>query len=195
MEDGFSVPITFRDFQWTRTISGKECKITITDSENDTKGRVLPFYLCDTHGVFILSDLLKPRKEWEEEIRNNIAYVYSCYGHAPLPLPEIVVLGTKADTDIREISINAQHIIFREFGLRYFEVSSKFNINISESVNHLISRVIFKHSDFSEFKKEINMDKLVLLQIGILSEESPLGQVPFDVFWEIFTFLVALEGF
>ena len=123
-------------------INEKSYKITLWDTAGQEKFRFLPKrYYNNAEGVFLLFDVTNSASfddvsKWMNDIKQNSNV-------APLPDGQkkdvtIYLIGNKIDLDNREITKEQAENEAKSLGLKYFEVSCKTNMNISEVINSMI---------------------------------------------------------
>ena len=119
--------------------NNKLFKVIINDTAGQERFRSLPKrYYHNSDGVLLLIDLSQRNsfenvKGWIEDINDSCDNKIIIY-----------IVGNKIDLANREVSYEEAENLAKSYGLQYFEMSCKTNINIEEIIFRLVSE-IFKN--------------------------------------------------
>ena len=142
-------------------------KITLWDTAGQERFKSLPrkFYQ-NADGIFLLFDVTKEEtfnnvSNWVNDVKENSNLTVGGDGDDKVPL---FLLGNKIDCVDRIISREQGEKLASSLGIKYFEISCKINMNISEVMSRMIMESYMKtnHIDncFRLSKgKEIQMKK------------------------------------
>lgn len=124
-----------------------------------------PYYLRDSHGVVLLSDVLKERHEFDVDLRIYLKFLEEVFPTGSSPPPFVVVAGTKCDSSVsgriqftfslskdRKLLLEEARQVTRSLYLPYFESSAKNFWNISEPIHSLLVKIIYLHPHLNNFK-------------------------------------------
>ena len=154
-------------------IYDKIYKVTVWDTAGSERYICLPNKIYqNADGILLLFDLTDRDtfyniSFWIKHIKDN------CSNKR---VPIIYLIGNKVDLPNIEISKKEAEELAKSFGMKYFEISCKFNINIYEIMTRIIIESISKNDEIDEsFKKisnEIRNPRLskLIFEKNILSE-------------------------
>ena len=130
-------------------------KVTVLDTEGKERfKRFLPKkYYQNADGILLLFDLTN--RDTFYNISFWIKYIKDNCSNERVPI--IYLIGNKVDLPNIVISKKEAEELAKSFGMKYFEISCKFNINIYEIMARIIIESIFKKNKIDEsFKKILN---------------------------------------
>ena len=119
-------------------------KMQFWDCSGQQKFRsVIKAYINGAKGILLLYDISQRSSflaipNWIKDIREKN------------PHSIIILIGHKCDLNEREISREEGEKIADEYGLGFFEVSSKNNYNVDEILNYLIQQSIFNTGEAAD---------------------------------------------
>ena len=124
-------------------------KITLWDTAGNDKFKCFPMKCCqNADGFLLLFDLTNKNTfdsifYWIKTIKEN----------SNQNKPLIYLIGNKVDLPNLEISTEEAEELAKSFGIKYFEISCKFNINIYEIMTRIILESISENDGVDEYLK------------------------------------------
>ena len=122
-------------------------KITLWDTAGQERFKSLPrkFYQ-NADGIFLLFDVTKEEtfnnvSNWINDVKENSNFVVGGDGDDKIPL---FLLGNKIDSIDRIITREQGEKLASSLGIKYFEISCKINMNISEVMSRMIMESYMK---------------------------------------------------
>jgi small GTP-binding protein len=151
----------------------EECKIIIWDTAGQDRYKSLPKkYYQNADGIFIFFDVTNKESfndvsVWMNEINNNTRFEEVEGDNKENNENKIVVylVGNKIDKLKRCVSKEEAEEKASFYGIKYFEISCKINMNISEVSTRMINDCIIKFEERKEEKEEIRMDSFTLRNV------------------------------
>jgi small GTP-binding protein len=122
-------------------INNEIYKITLWDTAGQERFKSLPRkYYQNADGVFLLFDVNKEEtfnnvSNWVNDIKENSNLVVGQGGEVQIPL---FLLGNKIDSLERVISREQGKKLATSLGMKYFEISCKINMNVTEVMSTII---------------------------------------------------------
>ena len=133
-------------------------KLTVWDTAGEERFRALPKkYYNNANGIILLFDVTNQDtfaniKTWMKDIKDN-----TDNGQIDSPMT-IYLVGNKVDmVEKRVVSKEKAETAAGEYGIKYFEISCKLNLNIIEVMNNMIlacSKRVKKESNVFEQKEK-----------------------------------------
>ena len=138
-------------------IGNNSYKITLWDTAGQEKFRFLPKkYYNNADGIFLLFDVtneesFKNVSSWINDVKENSGKTNENGNKSSITL---FLIGNKIDLDGREVSKEQAEMEAKSLGVKYFEISCKFNMNIPEVMQSMIMECYKKVNinDLSSFK-------------------------------------------
>ena len=142
-------------FKNVKLENGYEIKFKIYDTAGQERFKSISNnYIKKAHGILLMYDITDQNsfnniKNWMETINEN----------AGSKMP-IVLIGNKCDlNDERKISKKIGKNLADEFGIHFFETSSKDNINIEKAFYDVAEQIIEKNKGKKVFNNNLELDK------------------------------------
>ena len=148
-------------------ILGERVNLKIWDTAGQEKFRTVnKSYYLGSDACFIVFDLtsynsFKGLDGWYDDFCQN------CEEHAK---NNIVVLGNKCDSDIKEIKKEEIDEFIEKKNLKYFETSAKEGINIDECFNYIMEKLITQYKNKNKHSQNPPVQK-INLEKDIASKE------------------------
>ena len=138
-------------------IGDNSYKITLWDTAGQEKFRFLPKkYYNNADGIFLLFDVtneesFKNVSSWINDVKENSGKTNENGNKSSITL---FLIGNKIDLDGREVSKEQAEMEAKSLGVKYFEISCKFNMNIPEVMQSMIMECYKKvdRNELSSFK-------------------------------------------
>ena len=138
-------------------IGDNSYKITLWDTAGQEKFRFLPKkYYNNADGIFLLFDVtneesFKNVSTWINDVKENSGKTNENGNKSSITL---FLIGNKIDLDGREVSKEQAEMEAKSLGVKYFEISCKFNMNIPEVMQSMIMECYKKvdRNELSSFK-------------------------------------------
>ena len=129
---------------------GNDCyKLTLWDSTGAERLRSLPKkYYQKANGFLLLFDVTNKDsfnnvEEWIKDVKNNSNKNIGGENGTESKIP-LYLIGNKIDSPYRVITKEQAQTKAKSLGMKYFEVSCKYNMNISEVMNKMIMDTYMK---------------------------------------------------
>ena len=118
----------------------REVKIQIWDTAGQERYRnVAKSYFQTSNGFVIAYDI--NNKDSFEKVKYWIEQIKTISDEKT----KFVLVGTKCDLQLREVSEEKGNSLANKLGIKFFETSSKLNINITEAFNSLIDDILLNY--------------------------------------------------
>ena len=151
----------------------EQCKIIIWDTAGQDRYKSLPKkYYQNADGIFIFFDVTSKESfndvsVWMNEINNNTRFEEAEGENKNNKDNRIIVylVGNKIDKLKRCVSKEEAEEKASFYGIKYFEISCKINMNISEISARMINDCNIKFEERKEEKEEIKLDSFTLKNV------------------------------
>jgi len=110
-------------------LNGEQVKICIWDTAGQERYQTItPSYYRGAHGIMMVYDVTS-----ESSFSNLKRWMRSIEEHAPSHV-HVVLVGNKCDLDLkRKVEFERGHALADEYGMKFFEVSAKENLNVTDA--------------------------------------------------------------
>ena len=100
-------------------------------------------YYQNAEGIFLLFDVtnedsFKNVKNWISDVKDNSSKSISPGENGKPPEISLYLLGNKIDKDGRVISKDEAEKMAHSLGMKYFEISCKYDVNVPEAISEMI---------------------------------------------------------
>ena len=147
-------------------IWGEIYKITIWDTAGEERFKSLPRkYYQNAEGIFLLFDVtnedsFKNVKNWISDVKDNSSKSISPGENGKPPEISLYLLGNKIDKDKRLISKDEAEKMAHSLGMKYFEISCKYDVNVPEAISGMIYDGIMRlDKNNKKSKKNVELRK------------------------------------
>lgn len=138
-------------------------KITVWDTAGEERFKSLPRkYYQNAEGIFLvfdvtLEDSFKNVKNWISDVKENSTKSISAGENGKPPEISLYLLGNKIDKGDRVISKDEAEKLAHSLGMKYFEISCKYDVNVPEAITGMIYESIIRLNQNSNPKAAKNM--------------------------------------
>ena len=131
-------------------------KITVWDTAGEERFKSLPRkYYQNAEGIFLVFDVtqedsFKNVKNWISDVKDNSSKSISVGEDGKPPEISLYLLGNKIDKEGRVISKDEAEKMAHSLGMKYFEISCKYDVNVPEAITGMI------YESITRLNKNIN---------------------------------------
>ena len=146
-------------------------RIALWDTPGQERFRTLSRnYYQKSDGIFLFFDVTNEEtfnnsNWWVQQIKKNIKNDQ---------IPIIYLIGNKIDSDNRVISKDVAEEYAKSHGMKYFEISCKYDINNFEVINLMLLEA-YKRKNFNSFKILMNKFK-IKIESDLVNNSFPLNK-------------------
>lgn len=143
---------------------GEIYKITVWDTAGEERFKSLPRkYYQNAEGIFLLFDVtneesFKNVKSWISDVKNNSSKSISAGEDGKPPEISLYLLGNKIDKNGRVISKDEAEKMAHSLGMKYFEISCKYDVNVPEAITGMIYESIMRLNKNINPKSKRNLE-------------------------------------
>ena len=146
----------------TVKIKNKQYNLFFYDTTGQEKFRSIPLNsIKNAHGIILMYDITN--KTSFESIPNWIKSIEDEKGK-DFPL---IILGNKIDKNEERVISEEEGIkLANEYGIEFYEISNKENINVNESGMALINKILLRQKEDSDYNSSRTSHKLHRMRTG-----------------------------
>lgn len=139
-------------------------KITVWDTAGEERFKSLPRkYYQNAEGIFLVFDVtqedsFKNVKNWISDVKDNSSKSISAGEDGKPPEISLYLLGNKIDKEGRVISKDEAEKMAHSLGMKYFEISCKYDVNVPEAITGMIYESIIRLNKNINPKGNKNME-------------------------------------
>jgi small GTP-binding protein len=145
-------------------IFGEIYKITIWDTAGEERFKSLPRkYYQNAEGIFLLFDVtnedsFRNVKNWISDVKDNSSKSISPGEDGKPAEISLYLLGNKIDKNGRVISKDEAEKMAHSLGMKYFEISCKYDVNVPEAITGMIYDAISRIDKNTDPKTKKNLE-------------------------------------
>lgn len=143
---------------------GEIYKITVWDTAGEERFKSLPRkYYQNAEGIFLLFDVTNEEsfqnvKNWISDVKENSTKNISPGEDGKPPEISLYLLGNKIDKNGRVISKDEAEKMAHSLGMKYFEISCKYDVNVPEAISGMIYESIMRLDKNPDPKDKKNLE-------------------------------------
>ena len=143
---------------------GEIYKITVWDTAGEERFKSLPRkYYQNAEGIFLLFDVTNEEsfrnvKNWISDVKDNSSKSISPGEDGKPPEISLYLLGNKIDKDGRVIQKDEAEKMAHSLGMKYFEISCKYDVNVPEAITGMIYDAISRIDKNTDPKTKRNLE-------------------------------------